>query len=80
MKCPRCESENGQRNVCKNCGKFLYDGKTKNRIRMTPTERRAEDARKGLRITKKILSVIWLIIVVLVMSYLMIYLITVYFG
>lgn len=80
MKCPRCETENGQRNVCKKCGMFLYDGKTKNRVRMSPGERRVEDAKKGWRITKKILRVIWLIIVVLVMSYLMIYLITIYFG
>ncbi len=72
MKCPRCETENENRSVCKSCGMFLYDGRTRNRARRTPAQIRADDARKVARFSGKILKYVWILIVMIVMSFLMI--------
>ena len=40
MKCPDCGIENDNRNVCKKCGKFLYNINQKNRVRLSKEEKR----------------------------------------
>jgi len=71
MKCPRCETENGNRTVCIKCGKFLYDGRTRNRVKMTPEEIRKQDIKKVARVSAKAMKFVWMIVVILVMSFLM---------
>jgi len=72
MKCPRCETENGTRSVCTKCGMFLYDGRSRNRKKMTQREMAKQDARKVWRTSKLILKFLWMIIVLIVMSFLII--------
>ena len=72
MKCPRCETENGARSVCMKCGMFLYDGRSRNRKRMTQREIGKQDARRAWKFSKQILKFAWMIVVMLVMSFLMI--------
>ena len=72
MKCPRCETENGPRSVCTKCGMFLYDGRTRNRKKMTQREIGKQDVQKFWRYSKKIVKFLWMIIVLIVMSFLMI--------
>ena len=72
MKCPRCETENGTRSVCTKCGMFLYDGRSRNRKKMTQRDMAKLDARKVWRTSKQILKFLWMIIVLIVMSFLII--------
>jgi len=72
MKCPRCETENGARSVCTKCGMFLYDGRSRNRKKMTQREIGKQDAQKIWRYSKKIIKFLWMIIVMIVLSFLLI--------
>lgn len=72
MKCPRCETENGTRSVCTKCGMFLYDGRSRNRKKMTQRDMAKQDAKKIWRTSKMILKFLWMIIVLIVMSFLII--------
>ena len=51
MKCPKCGVENDSRNTCKNCATFLYNINQKNRVKVTPQEKR-----------KNILKAIWVLL------------------
>lgn len=72
MKCPRCGTENERRSVCTKCGMFLYDGRTRNRVRMTRQEIRNQDIKKAWRVSKRILKFLWMVIVMIVLSFLII--------
>jgi len=40
MKCKRCGTDNPKnKNVCKNCGAFLYDSTPRNRVQLTPKQK-----------------------------------------
>jgi uncharacterized membrane protein YvbJ len=72
MKCPRCETENDRRTICKKCGMFLSDGRTRNRVVLTPEELRKEDLKKLRRILFGILKVVWMAVVFLIISILVV--------
>ena len=72
MVCARCGTDNGDRTVCKSCGYFLYRAKSQNVKKMTKSERAKEDAKIMWKKVSKVLKIIWMIIVIIVMSFLMI--------
>ena len=72
MKCPRCETENNGRSVCSKCGMFLYDGRTRNRVKMTSRQIAASDAKKAMKFVFSGLKIVWFFVVMIVLSLLMI--------
>ncbi len=69
MKCPRCRTENENRTVCKKCGLYLYRATSVNVAQMTKSERAKEDAKIIGKGVWKVLRVVWIIIVLIVMSF-----------
>ena len=69
MKCPKCGTENGDRTICTKCGLFMYKPMGQNMKKMTQAERSKEDAKIMWKNTKKVLKVIWMIIVIIAMSF-----------
>ncbi len=72
MKCPRCETENNSRSVCSKCGMFLYDGRTRNRVKMSAKEIARLDARRVIKYLFSGLKILWYFVVMIVLSILMI--------
>ena len=72
MKCPRCETENNSRSVCSKCGMFLYDGRTRNRVKMSAKEIARMDARRFIKYLFSGLKILWYFVVMIVLSILMI--------
>jgi len=72
MKCPRCETENNSRSVCSKCGMFLYDGRTRNRVKMSAREITRMDAKRVFKYLFSGLKIVWYFIVMIVLSILMI--------
>ena len=72
MKCPRCETENNSRSVCSKCGMFLYDGRTRNRVKMNSKEIARMDAKRVGKYMFSGLKIVWYFIVMIVLSLLMI--------
>ena len=72
MKCPRCETENGTRSVCMKCGMFLYDGRSRNRRKLSQRETAKLDAKRAWRIIKQVFKYTWMLIVLVVLSYLLV--------
>jgi hypothetical protein len=72
MKCPRCETENNGRSVCSKCGMFLYDGRTRNRVKMSQKEITKSDIRKVMKFLFSGFKIIWYFVVMIVLSILMI--------
>ena len=68
MKCPRCNTENGDRTVCSKCGFFLYRPDVNNRKKMTKAQRAAEDANTVGKRAGKIFKIVWIIITIIVLS------------
>ena len=70
MKCPRCKTNNDvSRTICTKCGYFLYRNSTNPRRGMTKEQIRAADRREMLGKVKKVLIILWRILVVLVMTF-----------
>lgn len=69
MKCPRCREENNNRTVCKKCGYYLYRANSVNVAKMTKAERAREDAKIVGKSFWKVFRVIWIIIVIVIMSF-----------
>ena len=70
MKCPRCKTVNDKtRTICTKCGYYLYRNDSTPRARMTPEERRRADMLEMWTKTRKVLRVIWRILVFLVMTF-----------
>lgn len=67
MKCPRCNTENEGRTICKKCGLFIYH-QTSNKVKMTKAQRAKEDTKIVGKKLKKIFSYIWIILLIVVMS------------
>ena len=80
MKCPRCKTENDMRTICKKCGLFLYHSESNNKIKMTRSQRAKEDAKIVGKKLRKILSYVWLVIMMVVLSGLFIYLMLIVTG
>ena len=72
MKCPRCETENNSRSVCSKCGMFLYDGRTRNRVKMSAKEIARMDARRVIKYLFSGLKILWYFVVMIVLSILLI--------
>ena len=72
MKCPRCETENNSRSVCSKCGMFLYDGRTRNRVKMSTKEIARMDAKRVIKYLFSGLKILWYFVVMIVLSILMI--------
>lgn len=70
MKCPRCKEENGTRTICSKCGYYMYHPDVQNRVKMTKSERSKEDAKILGKKVWKVLRVVWMVIVMIVMSFL----------
>ena len=70
MKCPRCRTENDNRTVCKKCGYYLYRATSVNLANMTKAERAKEDAKIIGKSVWKVLRVVWMVITIIVMSFL----------
>jgi uncharacterized membrane protein len=71
MKCPKCNTENGQRSVCKNCGLFLYKSDVRNVPKMSQKEIRQRDRQTILRVAKKILRFVGIIFSTFIISFLL---------
>lgn len=69
MICPRCKTENGSRTICTKCGYFLYRANAQNRTRLTKSQRAIEDGKIIGKSAGKILKIVWIIIVIVVMSF-----------
>ncbi|MBO4242340.1 MAG: hypothetical protein IKT14_03445 [Clostridiales bacterium] len=69
MICPRCKTENGSRTICSKCGFYIYHPDVNNRVKMTKAERAREDAKIMGKKVWKVLKVVWIIIVIVVMSF-----------
>ncbi len=80
MKCPRCGLENGDRTVCSKCGHFMYRPVDQNRKKMTKAERAREDAKIMWKNIAKVLRIVWMVIVMVVLSFLMIAVLTFFFN
>jgi len=72
MICPRCKTENGNRTVCSKCGYYLYRPANQNIAKRTAGERAIDDAKIMGKGIWKILRIVWIIIVMIVMSFLLI--------
>jgi uncharacterized membrane protein YvbJ len=70
MICPKCNTENGQRSVCKNCGLFLYKADQRNAPKLSEKEIKQRDRQTILRVTKKALRFVAIIISTFVISFL----------
>ncbi len=80
MKCPRCGVENGSRTICNECGYFMYRAVDQNRKQMTKSERAREDAKIIWKNVSRVLRVAWMVLVIIVMSFLMIAVLTYFFN
>lgn len=80
MKCPKCNTENGQRSVCKSCGLFLYKADHRNAPVMSEKEIRQRDRQTILRVVKKILRFVGIIISTFIISFLLYLLLVYVFG
>ena len=69
MICPRCKTENGNRTVCSKCGYFLYRAANQNIAKRTGVERALDDAKTAGKSVWKIVRIVWIIIVLIVMSF-----------
>ncbi|HPE38431.1 MAG TPA: hypothetical protein PK567_02935 [Bacillota bacterium] len=72
MKCPRCGTENDNRTVCKKCSTFLYRAGAPTGKKLTREEIAKQDRRIVFNAIKKFLKIVWMIIVILVTSFLLI--------
>ncbi len=71
MKCPKCNTENEQRSVCKNCGLFLYKADFRNAPKMSEKEIKQRDRQTVLRVVKKILKFIAIVFSTFVLTFLL---------
>ena len=69
MICPRCNTENGNRTICSKCGYYMYRPGTGNRRSMTKSEVAKEDAKIIGKRVFKFSRVVWIILVMVVMSF-----------
>ena len=69
MICPRCKTENGSRTVCSKCGYFLYRATSQNVAKRTGLERAIDDTKIVGKGVWKIARVIWIVIVMIVLSF-----------
>lgn len=73
IRCPRCNTDNDdQRTICTKCGKYLYrqDGTRING--MTKKQRQDADRRIAKAKAKKIFKIVWIVLVIIVMSFWMV--------
>lgn len=69
MICPRCKTENGTRTICSKCGYYMYRADTMNRAKMTKGQQTLEDTKIVGKKVGKVLKYVWMIIVMIVMSF-----------
>lgn len=69
MICPRCKTENGNRTVCSNCGYFLYRVANQNIQKRSNLQRAVDDSKIVGKNVWKIVRVVWLVIVMIVISF-----------
>lgn len=69
MKCPRCKTENGTRTICSKCGYFMYHPDSYNRAKMTKGQQAFEDTKIIGKRVGKVLKYVWMIIVMIAMSF-----------
>lgn len=69
MRCPKCGTENDKRTICLKCGHYMYRADLSNRARMTKKQRQREDIKEASKNIGKIAKVIWMILVMVVMSF-----------
>ncbi|MBN1892287.1 MAG: hypothetical protein JW780_05845 [Clostridiales bacterium] len=69
MKCPKCNTENAQRSVCKNCGLFLYNPDYRNTPKLNEQQLKERDRQTVWRVAKKVLKIISIIITIFVLSF-----------
>ncbi|MCQ2516493.1 MAG: hypothetical protein MJ094_06480 [Saccharofermentans sp.] len=74
MICPRCKTENGNRTVCSKCSYFLYRPVNQNVQKRTNMQRALDDSKIVGKGAWKILRVVWIVIVLVVMSFWIIFL------
>ncbi len=72
MKCPRCETENNSRSVCIKCGMFLYDGRSRNRKKLSQSETFKMNAKRAGRIARQVLKFTWMVLVLVVLSFILV--------
>ena len=68
MKCPRCDTENGTRSVCSECGMFLYDGQPRNRVKLSREEKRRENVNRVKGFSKVFLTLAFRLAVMILAS------------
>lgn len=70
MKCPRCQTVNDDgRTICSKCGKNIYKADVNNRMKMTASQRAREDAKVMFKGFYKVFRVVWMILVIIVLSF-----------
>ena len=69
MICPRCKTENGNRTICSNCGYFMYRVANQNVASRTAAERAVDDAKIVGKNVWKIVRIIWIVLVMIVLSF-----------
>ncbi len=69
MICPRCKTENGNRTICSKCGYFMYRVANQNVAPRTSFERAVDDSKIIGKNVWKVLRIIWIIIVMIVLSF-----------
>ena len=70
MRCPRCNAENDRsRTICSSCGYYMYKAVTSSKQMMSPEERAKEDRRLMWSKIKKVLTILWRGLVIVVMTF-----------
>lgn len=69
MKCPKCETENEQRSVCKKCGMFLYNTNYRNGPKLTEDQLKKRERAKIFGFFKRIGKVVWIIMGIILISF-----------
>lgn len=69
MICPRCKTENGNRTVCSKCGYYMYRVANQNIASRTNVERAIDDTKIIGKNVWKVVRIIWIIIVMIVLSF-----------
>ncbi len=69
MICPRCNTENDNRTICKKCGYYLYRADAQNRKKMTRGQLAVSDAKIAGKKAGKIFRYIWIGITIIVLSF-----------
>lgn len=70
MRCPKCGFDNdSKRTICSECGYYMYRADINNRARMTKAQRRKEDWRVAKKKVSKVANMVWIVLVMIVMSF-----------